>query len=91
MSDVDLKPVEEIVERTGREPRAVIPILQALQRHYGYLPAEALRRVCRITDITPASIAGASPFLNGRHAYPPALWRASPLQALTREEAVCRY
>src|ERR1043166_6479155 len=59
---VDLKYVDEAVERVGREPEAVIPILQALQGHYGYLPEPALRRVCDSTDITPAGIAGVASF-----------------------------
>ena len=59
---VDLKYVDEAVERLGRAPDAVIPILQALQDHYGYLPEEALRRVCAATQITPAAISGVSTF-----------------------------
>ena len=59
---VDLKYVDEAVERIGRTPDAVIPILQALQDHYGYLPEEVLRRVCAATEITPAAISGVSTF-----------------------------
>ena len=59
---VDLKYVDEAVERIGRTPDAVIPILQAMQDHYGYLPEEALRRVCAATQITPAAISGVSTF-----------------------------
>jgi NADH-quinone oxidoreductase subunit F len=59
---VDLTYVDEAVERIGRTPDAVIPILQAMQDHYGYLPEEALRRVCAATQITPAAISGVSTF-----------------------------
>ena len=59
---LDLKYVDEAVARLGRSPDAVIPILQALQDHYGYLPEEALRRVCAATQITPAGISGVSTF-----------------------------
>ena len=59
---LDLKYVDEAVERIGRSPDTVIPILQALQDHYGYLPEEALRRVCAMTQITPAAISGVSTF-----------------------------
>src|SRR5512137_1990919 len=59
---VDLKFVDEAVEQIGRAPDAVIPMLQALQDHYGYLPEEALRRVCATTQITPAAISGVSTF-----------------------------
>ncbi len=59
---LDLREVEKIVERIGRRPEAVIPILQAIQGHFRYLPEEALRHVCQITDITPERIAGVSTF-----------------------------
>src|ERR1035438_4338829 len=59
---IDLKYVDEAVEQIGSTPDAVIPILQAMQDHYGYLPEEALRRVCTATQITPAAIAGVSTF-----------------------------
>jgi NADH:ubiquinone oxidoreductase subunit E len=54
--------VDGLIERIGRKPDAVIPILQAIQEHYRYLPAEALERVCEISDITPARINGVSTF-----------------------------
>jgi NADH-quinone oxidoreductase subunit F len=59
---VDLKFVDDALERLGRTPESVIPILQAMQDHYGYLPAEGLLRVCEASRITPASIAGVSSF-----------------------------
>jgi NADH-quinone oxidoreductase subunit F len=59
---LDLRFVDEAVERVGRTPDAVIPILQAVQDHYGYLPEEALRRVCAATQITPAGISGVATF-----------------------------
>ncbi len=33
-----------------------------MQAHYGYLPEEALTRVCAATQITPAAISGVSTF-----------------------------
>ncbi|MCA9185291.1 MAG: NAD(P)H-dependent oxidoreductase subunit E, partial [Planctomycetales bacterium] len=62
MRGVDLQFVDEAVRRCGREPDSVIPILQSLQDHYRYLPAEAIERVCELTDITPAAITGVSTF-----------------------------
>src|SRR5512133_3940943 len=59
---VDLKYVDEAVERYGREPEAVIPILQSLQDHYGYLPEEGLHRVCESTHIAPSRVTGVSSF-----------------------------
>ena len=59
---LDLGFVDEAVRTLGTEPQAVIPILQALQQHYRYLPQEALQRVCELTAITPAEITGVSTF-----------------------------
>jgi NADH-quinone oxidoreductase subunit F len=59
---VDLQFVDETVARVGRGPEAAIPILQAMQDHYGYLPEEGLKRVCETTQITPASLSGVASF-----------------------------
>jgi NADH:ubiquinone oxidoreductase subunit E len=60
--ELDLSFVEQIVSQIGRGKEAAIPLLQAIQNHYRYLPDEALRRVCELTEITPAEIAGTSSF-----------------------------
>ena len=62
MSTPDLSFIDETVARLGRSPEALIPILQALQDHFGYLPQDALQRVCETTEITPAALAGVSTF-----------------------------
>ena len=73
-SDDDYAAVLEAVKRHGRGPDAVVPILQAVQDHYRYLPEDALQKVCALTEITPAAIAGVSTFYSqfrhrpvGRH------------------------
>jgi len=62
MNELDLTFVDETVERTGTGRENVLAILQAVQGHYGYLPTQALEQVCRLTEISPASIAGVSSF-----------------------------
>jgi len=62
MSQLDLSFVDETINRLGRGPEKVIPILQAIQSHYRYLPREALRRVCETTDIRPADVTGVATF-----------------------------
>jgi NADH:ubiquinone oxidoreductase subunit E len=59
---LDLSFVDEAVARIGRGREMAIPLLQAIQTYYRYLPDEALRRLCEITEITPAQIAGTSSF-----------------------------
>jgi len=59
---LDLIFADAAIHRIGRTPDTVIPILQAIQEHYGYLPEEVLRHVCNTTEITLASITGVSTF-----------------------------
>jgi NADH-quinone oxidoreductase subunit F len=54
--------VDNILSRTGKDRSAVIPILQAIQKRFNYLPREALMRVCDATPITPAEITGVASF-----------------------------
>ena len=59
---IDLSFVDEVVGRLGGSGDQAIPILQALQAHYRYLPDAAMRRVCDLTGIPPATLAGVSSF-----------------------------
>jgi len=59
---IDLTFIDQLVAQHGRAKEAAIPLLQAIQSHYRYLPDEALRRLCELTEITPAQIAGTSSF-----------------------------
>jgi NADH-quinone oxidoreductase subunit F len=54
--------INHIIDQTGTRKEAVIPILQAIQKHYNYLPEEALKQVCDNTEITPAEIIGVASF-----------------------------
>jgi NADH:ubiquinone oxidoreductase subunit F (NADH-binding)/NADH:ubiquinone oxidoreductase subunit E/Pyruvate/2-oxoacid:ferredoxin oxidoreductase delta subunit len=54
--------VDRIVSEKGKTTEKVIPILQAIQSELNYLPEEALKLVCDITDITQAQISGISTF-----------------------------
>jgi NADH-quinone oxidoreductase subunit F len=61
----DLHPeLEKIIQEQGREKRAVIPILHAIQARYNFLPEEALKLVCEKTEITPDLILGVASFYN---------------------------
>ena len=74
MEPLDLTFVDEVVGKVGTGKEKVLELLQAIQGHYGYLPKEALQRVCELTEITPAAIMGVSTFYDqfrhrpaGRH------------------------
>ncbi len=69
-----IKATDEIIEQKGTTGNAVIPILQAIQTRFNYLPEEALRHVCEQTAINPESIVGVASFYSqfrmepaGRH------------------------
>lgn len=54
--------VDRIIAEKGREKKALIPILQAIQKELNYLPEEALRQVSEQTEITPADIYSVASF-----------------------------
>jgi NADH:ubiquinone oxidoreductase subunit E len=58
----DLAFLDELIAQHGRTQESAIILLQAIQTHYRYLPDEALRRLCELTEITPAQVAGTSSF-----------------------------
>ena len=60
----DMSEIDRIIAEKGRKPEAVLPILQAVQAHYKYLPPPALRRICELTEITPAAIEGVASFFS---------------------------
>ena len=59
---IDLAFLDDLVAKEGRGKESAIILLQAIQSHYRYLPDEALRRLCELTEITPAEVAGTSSF-----------------------------
>ncbi len=64
MDKLDLTFVDKAVEQIGTGQEKVFEIAQGIQEHFGYLPKEALERVCELTEISPASIVGDTTFYN---------------------------
>ncbi len=60
--EVDTSVVDHLVEEYGPRREALIPLLNALQDHFRYLPEAALHRLCAITEITPADVTGVATF-----------------------------
>jgi NADH-quinone oxidoreductase subunit F len=54
--------VNAVIAITGKERDKVIPILQEVQKRLNYLPSEALKYICKVTEITPGQISGVSTF-----------------------------
>jgi NADH-quinone oxidoreductase subunit F len=62
MPQTDLTIIDEILSRTGIGSEKTLAILQAIQEQYGYLPKEAMERVCEKTQIRPADLWGVATF-----------------------------
>lgn len=62
MTEVQIEDIDRMLDEIGDTQAAVIPVLQAIQAKYNYLPEEALRRVCEVSHITPAMITGVASF-----------------------------
>ena len=62
MSNEIISATDKIISEKGTTKASAIPILQALQEKYNYLPQEALQRVSKTTDISLSQIYGISTF-----------------------------
>lgn len=61
-SAIDLQFVSEQIARLGDEPGSLVPLLQAVQTHYHYLPPEALRFIADHTAIPSSAITSVATF-----------------------------
>jgi NADH-quinone oxidoreductase subunit F len=62
MTEAITHKVDQLIGAIGSSADKVIPVLQAIQKEYNYLPEEALKRVYETTAITPAAIHGIATF-----------------------------
>jgi NADH-quinone oxidoreductase subunit E len=51
-----------ILDKHGRKPSHLVPILQAVQEEYRYLPEEVLTYVATALDVSPARVFGVATF-----------------------------
>ena len=54
--------VISILEKHGRKPSRLVPILQAVQEEYRYLPEEVLTYVATALEVSPARVFGVATF-----------------------------
>lgn len=59
---VELGEIDAILHEKGSGPEAAIPILQAIQEKYRFLPMEALEHVCATTEISSTELFGVATF-----------------------------
>ena len=57
-----LEAVRRVLELNGHQPSRLIPILQALQDEYRYLPQDVLRYVATELNVPPARVFGVATF-----------------------------
>ena len=53
---------DAIIDRIGTARHRIIPLLQAIQQEFGYLPSDALNKVYERTDIDRAQLISAASF-----------------------------
>ena len=61
---------DEIIAQRGQTKKALIPILQAIQDEFNFLPQEALEQLANTTEITPADITGVASFYSQFRMHP---------------------
>ncbi len=59
---IAIEQADRIVAEYGARPDSLIPVLQAVQRQFRYLPQEILRRICEVSEIAPATIDSVATF-----------------------------
>ncbi|MBN1820275.1 MAG: NAD(P)H-dependent oxidoreductase subunit E [Prolixibacteraceae bacterium] len=58
----EIQIVDNIIQEKGKTRKSLIPILQAIQNHFNYLPENALRRISENSEITASDIIGVASF-----------------------------
>ncbi|MCP4676056.1 MAG: NADH-quinone oxidoreductase subunit NuoE [Deltaproteobacteria bacterium] len=59
---MELEKVDAIVAKKGEGPEMAIPILQAIQAEYRYIPLEAIERIAALTNMTESQLFGVATF-----------------------------
>lgn len=54
--------IDQVIAEKGSSKKSLIPLLQAIQDEYNYLPEESLKYLAENTSITPAEIIGVASF-----------------------------
>lgn len=60
----DLSRLSSIFETHGKERKGLIPILLEIQKEFGYLPKEALKKVATFLNMKPIEVWGVATFYN---------------------------
>jgi NADH-quinone oxidoreductase subunit E len=66
-----LEEMKGILESTNSDRTSLVTLLQAVQRHFGYLPREAMIEVARAKEVSSAAVFGVASFYNQFRMIPP--------------------
>ena len=59
---VDLSRIDAIIDAKGRDREMAIPVLQAVQDEFRYIPTEAIEYIARKTEMTESQLFGIATF-----------------------------
>lgn len=59
---IDLKKIDNIVAKKGKTPDMAIPILQAIQEEFRYVPLAAIEHIAKTTEMTETQLFGVATF-----------------------------
>lgn len=59
---IDIAKVDAIVAEKGTSPHLAIPVLQAVQEHFRYIPLDAIERIAQTTEMTETQLYGVATF-----------------------------
>ena len=69
--ELDVEPVDAILERFDHDPARLLSILEAVQAHYGFLPVAALKRISQASGAGYALIYGTASYYSHFRLDPP--------------------
>jgi ferredoxin len=75
---IDITALDEILARYDHDPKQLLPILEATQEAYGYLPVAALKHISRMTGAWYAMLYGTATYYRHLRFEPPAAAAAAP-------------
>jgi ferredoxin len=88
---IDITALDEILARYDHDPKQLLPILEATQEVYGYLPVAALKHISRVTGAWYAMLYGTATYYRHLRFEPPAASTAAtavPTASKEREAEV---
>jgi len=68
--EIDYNKVNEIIERYRGRKWSLIPLLQDIQREFGYIPPDAIASIADAVEVFPSQVQGVISFYTGLYTTP---------------------